>query len=183
MNSISNLHPAASSRAFKAWRPHCARALERVARCMRREAEAIYYCFVLHFSSRNTVLNIRTAPAELVPSLCTCSVPFPSIVFTAVPGQGQGGGAVAAGFTLLLLMLLAAAAPAAAAAAAAAANTYDYTICHLEIDHAIKSFKSRTLASCRVHPTHVPVVAAARGMYTLLSGLWRRWSHVCCCCC
>ena len=64
MNSISNLQPAASSRAFKAWRPHCARALERVARCMRREAEAIYYCFVLHFSSRNTVLKIRTAPGQ-----------------------------------------------------------------------------------------------------------------------
>ena len=93
MNSISNLQPAASSRAFKAWRPHCARALERVARCMRREAEAIYYCFVLHFSSRNTVLNIRTAPAELVPSLCTCSVPFPSIVSTAAcQGWARGWG-------------------------------------------------------------------------------------------
>ena len=146
MNSISNLHPAASSRAFKAWRPHCARALERVARCMRREAEAIYYCFVLHFSSRNTVLNIRTAPAELVPSLCTCSVPFPSIVSAAFcQGWARGG--------LLLQVLPASPLQSLPFARAGSSRTSKNGAKHLQSDALTLEWRSCSLCSSWLGPS------------------------------
>ena len=49
MNSISNLQPTASSRAFEAWRPHCARVLdESVARCSETDVAGCNEFITLH---------------------------------------------------------------------------------------------------------------------------------------